>query len=806
MRKSPLKPTALPLRARLYVLGVIFAGTAALLDSGWMLWVHPVSPQWLILAALTLLSGKFTVKLPTIPATISVSDFFIFTSILLFGGAPGTLTVALDGLIISFWRNRSVSRAVFNMSAGAASIWVASHVLFWLAGSPAPLTELGGSSRLLLPLGGFALTYFLLNSSLVALAVGLEQSTSALRVWKLHFPWLCLNAFAGSSIAGLLISHMREVDLAALGIILPLFIVSYLTFKTAVARIEDSNGHLAALNKLYLSTIETLAMAIDAKDQITHGHIRRVQQYATGLAEEIGIIDERQIKAIEAAALLHDMGKLAVPEHILNKPGKLTPAEFEKMKLHASVGADILAAIEFPYPVVPIVRHHHESWDGTGYPTGLSGTDIPIGARILSVVDCFDALTSDRPYRPKLSNEEAIAILIERRGVMYDPLIVDTFVRVHVSLTPVEAEPKPQRQALLEISRSTRVPLEVDQHPRTTDDNSAGTDEMLTLYDLTRSLAGNATLADAGDVIAKSLMRLVPTSLCVFYVYETNHDQLLAQHAVGADAALIQGLRIDRGDGLSGWVAANRQTIVNSDPILDFGERIQRFVQRPRSCLSVPMLVKDQLEGVLSLYADGLNAFSEDDRRTVELVVKEVAKTVHKAREFEGLQQRSLRDSVTGLPTIEYLKRFVPADASLVDHFHDPLTLVVVEIDSFGPVEGGRSQQVGENIAADVITAMRRGLRGGDLLFQFEPGEFVILLTRTDATTGSAIASRLCDGLSTTSFVHGGDPFAEIVVSSGSATAPADGKSLDQLVAVARGRLSRRILPAYAAHLPTSIH
>src|SRR5678816_2587262 len=180
-------------------------------------------------------------------------------------------------------------------------------------------------------------------------------------------------------------------------------------------------------------------MAIDAKDQITHGHIRRVQSYAVALAKNVGVSDDGLIKAIEAAALLHDMGKLAVPEYILNKPGKLTPAEFEKMKLHASVGADILSAIEFPYPVVPIVRHHHENWDGTGYPDGIKGTDIPIGARILSVVDCFDALTSDRPYRPRLSDADAVRILRERKGAMYDPLVVHTFERVYRTLAPAAA-------------------------------------------------------------------------------------------------------------------------------------------------------------------------------------------------------------------------------------------------------------------------------------------------------------------------------------------------------------------------------
>jgi putative nucleotidyltransferase with HDIG domain len=400
----------------------------------------------------------------------------------------------------------------------------------------------------------------------------------------------------------------------------------YFTFKTAMDRVDDADKHVEQLNRLYLSTIETLAMAIDAKDQVTHGHIRRVQSQATNLARQVGVRDENLLKAIEAAALLHDMGKLAVPEYILNKPGKLTAAEFEKMKLHASVGADILSAIEFPYPVVPIVRHHHENWDGTGYPTGIRGTEIPIGARILSVVDCFDALTSDRPYRKKLSDEEAFAILIERRGSMYDPLIVDTFLKVHETTPAERARTGPPSEVLNTIAHSRRAVPDKMASPSLSG-IGADADEMLSMFELASAVAGNSSLGGAGDAIAKHLRRLIPWSLCVFFLYDRASDEIEARHAVGDGASLVRGMRIVLGQRLSGWVAANRQTIANSDASLDLDlERSDTL--RLRSCLSTPLVFDDELIGVLSLYSAEPDGFSDDHRRIIEAVARQIAPTL----------------------------------------------------------------------------------------------------------------------------------------------------------------------------------
>src|SRR5262245_14794765 len=434
----------------LYLAAVVLAGLAVVLHSLYDLYVRPVGYEWFILAGLTLLSGSFTVKVPTIPARLSVSETFVFAAVLLFGPAAATMVVALDSLVISLWIFRSSRRAervLFNFAAPAIAVWIAARVFYGITGiEPLALTPKPIFS-LVFPLLILAVLYFLLNSWLIAVAVALEQSSSAFRVWRRNFLWLSLNYFSGASVAALLLPYLQEPGYAfvrVVGVLLPLLLISYLTLKTALGRVEDANRHLGELNSLYLSTIETLAMAIDAKDQITHGHIRRVQILAVGLARAMGVNDAAQIKAVEAAALLHDMGKLAVPEYILNKPGPLTPGEFDKMKLHASVGADILSAIDFPYPVVPIVRHHHENWDGRGYPDGLKGSDIPIGARILSVVDCVDALTSDPPYRPRLPDAEAIKILVDRRGTMYDPLVVDTFMSVYKDIAPAEEEHEPK--------------------------------------------------------------------------------------------------------------------------------------------------------------------------------------------------------------------------------------------------------------------------------------------------------------------------------------------------------------------------
>jgi putative nucleotidyltransferase with HDIG domain len=398
-----------------------------------------------------------------------------------------------------------------------------------------------------------------------------------------------------------------------------------------MARIEDANKHLDQLNTLYLSTIETLAMAIDAKDQITHGHIRRVQRYAVVLAKEIGITDELQLRAIAAAALLHDMGKLAVPEYILNKPGALTPAEFERMKLHASVGADILSSIDFPYPVVPIVRHHHENWDGGGYPSGLKGADIPIGARVLSVVDCFDALTSDRPYRPRLSDEDALQVVRERRGSMYDPLIVDAFLNMYRQIKNDDSFGETEAKS---VTRRLTFSAEEVSLPRLAA-ISASAGESRAMYRLIQRLAGQQSFTMAIADIVQEVSTLIPATVVAFYS-PTGDSELEATQVAGSHVDWLRGRRVKVGERIVGWSASSGRSVLNADAQGEFGELARTGPSPLRSCLTVPVVVETERLGVLAAFSTQDSGFRDEDQRMVEAVIRHIAPVLERLRPHES--------------------------------------------------------------------------------------------------------------------------------------------------------------------------
>jgi putative nucleotidyltransferase with HDIG domain len=629
---AQLNPGGPPPRLLIYVRVIVALGAAALLHSVFASIHTPQPVVWLLFGALTVVTGSLTTKMASVPVTMSVSDTFFFASAMLFGGGPATILVAITSVTVSWRRRHSWQRFAFNAAAPGLSMWVGTQAFFYLAGVP-PLAQGHQPVQIVIvPLLCLTAVYFLLNTGLTATAVALDTGTSPLIIWRRHFLWLSLSFLAAASVAFCLILVIQQVSVVAAAMVSPLLIIFHMTLRSSWGRLEDAQHHLASMDRLYLSTIETLAMAIDAKDDVTHSHVRRVQAYAVALAEAMGITDEESIKAIKAAALLHDTGKLAVPEHILNKPGKLTPSEFDQMKLHVDVGADILSLVDFPYPVVPIVRGHHENWDGSGYPRGTSGEDIPIGARILSVVDCYDALTSDRPYRAALSDEAALDILRQRRGTMYDPRVVDAFIAIHRNVE-VMADAPNQRDVLQKITQSRGASAPAAR-PEPAASSMSG--DVLAFVSLARLASGEITLADVFALASKLMRDVAPGVSAAWYLHETASDALVVMEAFGPAADILRGTRINVCERVSGWVAANRQVAVNSDAALDLGSRAKAATPSLESCLSAPLTIGDSLIGVLTLYAPGCQAFTEDHGRLVQMIAPHLAQAISRAKQRQA--------------------------------------------------------------------------------------------------------------------------------------------------------------------------
>jgi len=601
-------------RARSYVLAMVVAGCIVLSHSVSVLWTMSLPVQWWALFSLTLIAGAAVLKIPAVPVNFSISDVFTLTAAVVFGPHAGAVVVAADSLVISaFLTQRQglpFERILFNAAGPPVAMWLSASVYYAASGlRPLSVQPLG------LDIVGpwlfvFAALYFFLNTSAIAIAIALDQRVNAFRIWRSHFQNLWLTFIGGALGASFVVFALQFGSYGVVVLAIPLLLAAILHFayRNATGRVADQMTHLAEVNRLHLSTIEALARAVDAKDGVTHGHIRRVQSTALAMAKRLGVDDVMELRAIEAAALLHDVGKLAIPEHILNKPGRLTPAEFERMKSHARIGAEILSEVDFPYPVVPIVRHHHENWDGTGYPDGLTGDAIPIGARILSVVDCFDALTSHRPYRRALSLIETFAIIDARRGSMYDPAIVDAFHEMHEAGEVSEAESADRETAIAPPAKAAAGDADADR----------GDDLRLALQVGASMMRGGYSM----NALAHALCECPDVDTVAVYIVDEGQQRLVAGHVSGRHASNLDGLTIAIGERMSGWVAAVGQPMINADAALDLFDVQADGLQ---SALAVPCTGPGGSRAIVALYSNRKDVFSARHQRLAQAAIAMLA-------------------------------------------------------------------------------------------------------------------------------------------------------------------------------------
>jgi len=602
-----------PLKAKCYILFVVIAGWAAVLVqvARWT----PVS--WVdfgLYFCVSLIASGFKVRLPGITGTLSACFFLVLIGIVS-RSVPETLLSGCGAVLVQcLWHSRLKSklvRAAFNAGAVALAI-TASAALF----HSALLRSLHLEFATLLLIVGC--TYFLANTLPVAAIISLTENSSIWTVWRKGYFWSFPHYLVGAAAAGFFQMAMERLGWQTAMLIAPVVLVIYRSYSAHVGRLEDARLHAEESAGMHFRTVESLALAIEAKDQTTHDHLQRVQVYAMEIGKELRV-GESEMAALRAASLLHDIGKIAVPEHILNKPGKLTREEFQKMKVHPVVGAEILERAHFPFPVAPIVRCHHEKWDGAGYPAGLKGEAIPIGARILAAVDCFDALASDRQYRRALPLDEAMAAVERESGRSFDPRVVEVLKRRYIDLEHMA------RSTHFDPFRlSTDIHIENGDAPAagfaSTGETEAGASHapapgsasdwtrLESLLTRAHSSEPTLTMDETLGLFAARLAKNITFDDLAIYVRQ--NDVLVTAFVTGKHRPAIEPLRIPLGQGVTGWAAQASRSILNGNPAVEPGWTESGTLL---SALAIPLETSAGSVGVLTLYGAAENGFRSDD-------------------------------------------------------------------------------------------------------------------------------------------------------------------------------------------------
>jgi diguanylate cyclase (GGDEF)-like protein/putative nucleotidyltransferase with HDIG domain len=789
----------LPISARLYISAVIIIGAAL------VAWLGPRatfdSPFLFALLLITsAVTSAFKVSLPLARSgsTMSVSYAVDFASLLLLGPNETMFVASISAWSQCVFRMKTrnpVYRTLFSMACLAVTVQASGLAYTWLGGVPGQLShDVAAVAR---PLVGAATVYFVLNTCLIAVAVSLSTRQTFISVWQQNFLWSAPSYVVGAGAAALaawavMTSGMWLALLAAAPIYL-----TYRTYKVYLGRIDDERRHVQEMADLHLATIEALALAIDAKDQTGQSHIRRVQVYATNIARALGMSDT-DIQGVKTAALLHDIGKLAVPEHILSKPGPLTQEEFQKIRVHPQVGAEIISAVPFPYPVAPLILSHHERWDGKGYPQGLKGEAIPLGARILSVVDYYDALTSDRPYHRAMTHDAALALLQQEAGRALDPTVVQMFMRMtaEMEIAAAAAEAATTRRLSLEPKNELGRPAAGFQ-PEGAKGNTVFEDialahrEIYALYEIAQTMGTSLGVSDTMALIASKLSSLVPFSACALYLFNEETDTLRCRFATGVEAEIINTITVRSGHGLAGWVARNRRPLVNAVPAAEFEAAGLAKSTTLQSALVAPLVFSERVIGTLAVYSTEADFYTDDHRRLVDRVSEQASAVIHNSIVFEQTQEDSLTDALTGLPNTRFMFMHLTRELSRAERLKNEVALLVMDLDNFKNINDNHGHHVGDRALREVATVLRAGIRPYDICVRYAGDEFIVVLSGCSAEEAEEKRVELQRTVDEVLFEARPGRRLPLGISIGAAIFPQDGATYETLLATADGRMYR---------------
>ena len=781
----------MPLKARIFAALSIAIGAASMAAA-----VYPWQPgdiaRFCFYLVLSSLASGMKVNLPGIPGSISACFLFSLIGIAEMSLGETAIITCIGALIQCLWKTRPKPRTaqvVFSVANTGMAISAAYRFYHWPA-----IYSFGTAGPFLLVVA--ALLYFALNTVPAVALMALAQRRPLGRTWHETCFWSFPFYILGASVAWMINLFSRQVNWQGSVLLLPIIYFIHRSYRMYLDRLGDEKSHVEEMAGLHLRTIEALALAIEAKDHTTHEHLRRVRVYAVEIGKDMGLSGP-DLEALRAAALLHDIGKLAIPEHIISKPGRLAPEEFEKMKIHPVVGAEILERVSFPYDVVPLVRSHHEKWDGSGYPDGLKGEQIPLGARILAAVDCLDALAADRQYRRALPLDEAMQEVVRLSGKALDPAVVGVLAVRYRELERMAQAQPPQEAKLstgLKISHGIEPAAGLEAPhpngpPREGDflaSIAAARQEVQLLFELTQDLGNSLSLDETLSVVSMRLKKMVPYDAIAVYVSRGN--VLIPQYVNGENYRLFSSLEIPAGEGISGWVAENRKSILNGNPSVEAA-----YLKDPaklstlRSALAVPLEGINGVLGALTLYRTDKDAFSRDHLRILLAITSKVSLAIENALRFRLAEDSATTDYLTMLPNARSLFLRLDSELARCRRTLEPLTVLVCDVDGFKQVNDRFGHLEGNKVLRHVADVLRENCREYDYVARMGGDEFVIVLPGSDR---EAVYRRISEFQSIACDPAGMAPGAGIVtLSVGEAFYPEDGSDAEQLLAEADRRM-----------------
>lgn len=750
---------ALPLPARAYVVAVVAAGVAALADAAREL-PPPELGLFVMLLVIAVATSTAKIELPLgrSKSNLSLSHTVNFWALLALGPSPTVLIAAASAWAQCTLRTAArnpLHQVVFSISSLTITVWVAGLPLEVAMGADRTgLPALVRAAAVVAPL------YFLVNTALVAGAIALSTRQPLIRIWRRNFLWSAPSYLAGAALAAVAtVAWDRGLFVWLALLAAPLYLV-FRSYHTVVSRLREEQDETRRAMDVQLATIEALALAIEAKAGCTPEHIRSIQLYAATLAEAVGLSDA-EVQAVRTAALLHDVGNMAVPEHILAKPEALTPEEFERVKLHPRAGAEILRHVPFGAPVAELVLCHHERWDGLGYPAGLRGDAIPVGARILAIADCYSTLQIDRPYRPARSAVAALAVLHEYAGTAFDPELVDLLTaRLHLSapLPGQHAASDEQNQSVLRDITGTHR-------------------EEQTLYEIAQALGSSLGVEDAMMLIHEKVTRLVPFVTCALFLgNDSDGYSCRYAHGPGTEALLT-------------WLGRPWRDLAQQLPPCADGRSGRG--QDLAALLPCPLVFDGQRIGALVLYHHTPACFTDEHRRVFGRVSEQAAAVIYNSTRYEQTQHESQTDTLTGLPNRRSFDQQFAAGIARAATASGAISVVGLDLDRLKEINDTYGHEAGDRALRAVGAALRATVRESDLCARFAGDEFMVVLWDCHPEHEARRVAELQDAVREYPFEPRPGVRVVLSISAGCARFPGDGRTVEELLAVADERMYR---------------